>query len=256
MSAPSAAAVIPARWASSRFPGKPLAEICGKPMIQWVVERSQRAGVLSRVIVATDDVRIRDAVHAFGGEAVMTPSDLASGTDRVAHVAEKLDAEIVVNIQGDEPLIQPEAIEQLVFTLANDDEADMATLARTVEDPAELDNLDTARVVLDARSRALYFSRAVIPHVRDVDDRTQWPALFSFYDQIGIYAYWRDRLLQFRQLPPSNLERAEKLEQLRALEQGWKIKVAVGPFFAFSVDIPDHIAWVENRMREAGLLEE
>ena len=245
-------AIIPARWASSRFPGKPLALIAGKPMIQWVCQRTQSAQTLDLVVVATDDGRIYDCVKSFGGNVVMTPSNLASGTDRVAMVARDLDAQIIVNVQGDEPLIEPEAINLLVKTLQGDKEAVMATLARRVTDPAELDNFNTARIVIDSNQRALYFTRAVVPFARDLQDKKEWPAHYPYYAQIGIYAYRRNFLLDYHTLPFSILEQAEKLEQLRAIENGYKIKVGICDLRPICVDIPEHIELVEKRLREIG----
>jgi len=244
------AVIIPARYASSRFPGKPLALIAGKPMIQRVYERAAGAKGFDHLIVATDDERIFNTVTAFGGRAVMTPADLASGTDRVAWVARDLDVEVVVNLQGDEPLIEPAALELVAETLLSDGEAVMATLARRVNDGEELLGHDTARVIIDSSRRALYFSRAAIPFVRDVSEVRAWPGLYPFYDQIGIYAYRKPFLLGYGSLPPSQLEQAEKLEQLRALENGHIIKVGLCDFRPVCVDLPEHIAAVERRIRE------
>lgn len=246
------AAIIPARYASSRFPGKPLALIAGKPMIQRVYERARLAKGIDHLIVATDDERIRDTVAGFGGRAVMTAANLASGTDRVAVVAETLAVDIVINVQGDEPLIEPAALELVAETLMSDDDAVMATLARRVSDPAELDNVNTARIVLDKRQRALYFTRAVIPYGRDWPDQHDWPARFPYYDQIGIYAYRKPFLLHYHELDFSILEQAEKLEQLRALENGYIIKVGLCDFQPVCVDVPADIALVEQRMKELG----
>jgi 3-deoxy-manno-octulosonate cytidylyltransferase (CMP-KDO synthetase) len=245
------AAIIPARYASSRFPGKPLALIAGKPMIQRVYERARLAAGFDHLIVATDDQRIFDAVAAFGGRVMMTPVDLASGTDRVAWVARELDVDVVVNVQGDEPLIDPAALELVAATLLSDEEAVMATLARRVIDGEELLGHDTARVVIDTKQRALYFSRAAIPFVRDVRDVRAWAALYPYYDQIGIYAYRKPFLLSYAALPASRLEQAEKLEQLRALENGHIIKVGLCDFKPVCVDLPEHIAAVERRIKEA-----
>ncbi len=244
------AAIIPARFASSRFPGKPLALIAGKPMIQWVYERARQARGFSHLLVATDDQRILDAVHAFGGEAVMTPVELSSGTDRVAWVAQNLDVDVVVNVQGDEPLIEPAALELVVETLRSDPDAVMATLARVVHDAEELRHHDTARVVMDHRQRALYFSRAALPFARDLADVNDWPRHYTYYDQIGIYAYRKAFLLAYKELPFSQLEQAEKLEQLRALENGHILKVGICDFRPVCVDVPEHIAVVEKRMQE------
>ena len=231
--------VIPARWASSRFPGKPLAEIAGKPMIQWVWERAAESETLDRLLVATDDERIYRAVESFGGEAMMTPGDIRSGSDRVAWVAQRLPQYgIIANIQGDEPLLEAWVLDTAVRTIKDDASAEVATLARVVTDPGELDNVNTARVVLDNNGYALYFSRAVIPHCRDIPDRSKWIQAHPFYDQIGLYVYRRRALLQFASLPPSSLEGVEKLEQLRLLQNGVRIKVAVVDFRPVCVDTP------------------
>ncbi|HPG38446.1 MAG TPA: 3-deoxy-manno-octulosonate cytidylyltransferase [bacterium] len=241
--------IIPARYASSRFPGKPLALIAGKPMIQWVYERACLAKNLDQVIVATDDERIYNTVTGFG-RVVMTPENIPSGTERAAYVTRDMDVEIVINIQGDEPMIDPAAIELVGKVLRDDSEAVMATLARRVSDPAELDNFDTARVVIDHKQHALYFSRAVIPYARDLQQKSDWPAKFPYYDQIGIYAYRKEFLLKYKDLPFSILEQAEKLEQLRALENGFKIRVGICNYEAVCVDKPEHIAQVEKKMKE------
>lgn len=245
-------AIIPARWASSRFPGKPLASIAGKPMIQWVYERTKAAKKLSDVLVATDDARIFDTVTSFGGQAVMTPTELPSGTDRVAYVARDLDVHAVINVQGDEPLIDPAAIDTLVETLLTDAEIPMATLVRRVYDSAELENPNTVRVVIDAHNNALYFSRAVLPYARDVDKK-EWAVHFPYYGHIGIYAYRKEFLLEITRLPMAMLERAEKLEQLRALENGYKIKVGFVETRPICVDVPDDVRLVEQRIRELKL---
>lgn len=244
------AVIIPARFASSRFPGKPLALIAGKPMIQRVYERAGQAQGFDHLIVATDDARIYDTVAGFGGRVVMTPGDLASGTDRVAWVARGLDVEVVVNLQGDEPLIDPAALELVAETLLSDSRAQMATLARPVTDGEELLGHDTARVVLNREGHALYFSRAVIPYMRDGGEVGQWAARHIYFDQIGIYAYRKPFLLNYAALPASPLEQAEKLEQLRALENGYTIKVGLCNFKPVCVDLPEHIAAVEGRLKE------
>ena len=231
--------IIPARWASSRFPGKPLAQIAGKPMIQWVWERASRAETLERVLIATDDARIEAAAREFGAEVVMTPTDLKSGSDRVAWVARDLpEYDVVANVQGDEPLLQPWVLDTAVRLVLEDDRVPVATLARVVEDPAELRNVNTARVVLDREGFALYFSRAVIPFCRDVPNLDDWPACHPFYDQIGLYVYRRDVLLAFTEMEPTSLERAEKLEQLRLLQNGIRIKVGIVDFRPVCVDTP------------------
>ncbi len=246
-------AVIPSRWGSSRFPGKPLAMIAGKPMIQWVYERTTRALKISETIVATDDERIVKAVSSFGGQVVMTPSDLPSGTDRVSMVVRDMDVDAVINVQGDEPLIDPEAVDLLVDTLLQDDDVPMATLASRITDPDELENLNSARVVIDKNHFALYFSRVPLPYARDLKDKREWVLHFPYYDHIGIYAYRKEFLLQYSGLPISVLEQAEKLEQLRALENGYRIKVGIGDFHPICVDVPEDVARVEKRIQELKL---
>lgn len=243
-------AVIPARYGSSRFPGKPLAMINGKPMIQWVYERARKAQSIDRLLVATDDERIAAVVRGFAGEVVMTPGNLNSGSDRVALVVRDQQADLVINIQGDEPLIEPQAIDAVADALRSAPDCSMATLVRRIMDPADLDSGNAAYVVMDSQQRALYFSRAVIPVVRDERDRKRWIFQTPIYDQIGIYAYRRDFLLRFTQLPPSPLEQAEKLEQLRALENGYRIKLAIVDFKPICVDLPEHIQLVENKLGE------
>jgi len=247
-------AVIPSRWASSRFPGKPLASIAGKPMIQWVYERTARATKILQTIVATDDQRIADVVKSFGGRVAMTPSDLPSGTDRVARVVADMDVDAVINVQGDEPLIEPEAVDLLVDTLLQDDHTPMATLARRITKADELENYNSARVVIDRDNNALYFSRVPLPFARDLKNKHDWVAHFPYYDHIGIYAYRKDFLMQYSSLPVSILEQAEKLEQLRALENGYKIKVGIGEFMPICVDVPQDVDRVEQRIRELNIL--
>lgn len=245
-------AIIPARWASSRFPGKPLTPIAQKPMIQWVYERTKQATLISDVIVATDDERIRHTVQSFGGTAVMTPSDLPSGTDRVAYVARELDVEAVINVQGDEPLIDPKAIDVLVDTLLAEPTTHMATLVRKISETAKLNDPNCVKVVVDKYNNALYFSRAVVPYARDMDKNT-WILHFPYFDHIGIYAYRKDFLLELSQLPISVLEQAEKLEQLRALENGYRIKVGYVDVQPICVDVPDDVQRVEQWLREMSI---
>ncbi len=249
MSRPTVVGVIPARYASTRFPGKPLALIAGKPMIQWVYERALKAKLLDQLLVATDDERIFSAVVGFGGKVEMTPGDLPSGTDRTAYVARKLQADILVNIQGDEPLIDPLAVDLVAGTLIEHDDADMATLVHPVDGGTELANPNKVRVVLDCRGRALYFSRAVIPYLRDAGDQKVWASRFTFYEHIGIYAYRRDALFRLTALAQSPLEKAEKLEQLRALENGMVIQVGICRFESLGVDVPEDLAAVEKKLQ-------
>ena len=253
-SAPSVIAVIPARYGSTRFPGKALALIKDKPMIQWVYERTVRSRLVQRVVVATDDDRIAEAVHAAGGEAIMTDQDHATGTDRIAEVARTLTADIVVNVQGDEPLIMPEVIDAAVQPLIDDPAIVMATLAKRIDDPAEVADPNVVKVVFDAQGFALYFSRAPIPW-----DRDAWTGKTSFrdlantgprYKHIGLYVYRRDFLLSYATMAQTPLETIERLEQLRALEQGHRIKVVVTEQESLGVDIPDDLGKILQRIEE------
>ncbi len=232
--------IIPARYQSTRFPGKPLARINGKPMIQWVYERSAEA--LSDVWVATDDQQIFDAVESFGGNAVMTSADHRSGTDRCAEAALKLSTEIdfdvIVNIQGDEPFIQPEQIRKLMDCFKSD--ADIATLVRKITDLEELVDPNKPKVVLSACSDALYFSRAAIPYTRDYE-MGRWLEEENYWAHIGIYAYRKDILQQITRLLPGTLEKAESLEQLRWLENGFRIKVTETDYQSFGIDTPEDL---------------
>jgi 3-deoxy-manno-octulosonate cytidylyltransferase (CMP-KDO synthetase) len=244
--------VIPARYASTRLPGKPLLRQTGKYLIQHVYERASKARA-DAVIVATDDQRIFDAVNGFGGRAVMTRDDHPSGTDRIAEVARGLDAEIIVNLQGDEPLIDPAAIDLLPELLGRDPEAAVATLATPIESLEQYRDPHCVKVVRDCRGRALYFSRSPIPHVRDGQpDFARRPALFL--QHLGLYAYRRDFLLNYAQLAPEPLEEYEKLEQLRVLAIGAAISVGVVEHAGRGVDTPgDYQRFVElwRRMQKA-----
>jgi 3-deoxy-manno-octulosonate cytidylyltransferase (CMP-KDO synthetase) len=220
------AIIIPARYQSSRLRGKPLLRETGKYLIQHVYERALKARNIDRVIVATDDSRIVAAVESFGGRAAMTSSDHISGTDRVAEVAHGLDAEAIINLQGDEPLIEPSAIEMLPALLERNPEAAMATLAVPLSSVERWQNPNCTKVVCDDRGRALYFSRSPIPYVRDgqPDFAAQPP---QFLQHLGVYAYRRAFLLRLAALEPASLEQLEKLEQLRALALGRAIQVGI-----------------------------
>jgi 3-deoxy-manno-octulosonate cytidylyltransferase (CMP-KDO synthetase) len=236
--------VIPARYASTRFPGKPLTAIAGKPLIQHVVERCQAARALQEVIVATDDPRIRDVAARFC-RVEMTSPDHPSGTDRIAEVIQRNTADAAVNIQGDEPLMDPEVIDAVARALAH---AEMSTAAAPITHPGEYDNPNVVKVVVNAVDRALYFSRRTIPYVRDAASRSvaEQLAAFPFLKHLGIYGYRRETLLRLVKFPPSPLERAEKLEQLRALEQGIEIAVVRANYQAVGVDVPEDVARVEQ----------
>jgi 3-deoxy-manno-octulosonate cytidylyltransferase (CMP-KDO synthetase) len=251
---PKVIAVIPARWASSRFPGKPLANICGKPMIQWVVEQASKARSVSEVIVATDDERIEQAVRGFGGSAVMTSPEHLSGTDRVAEVAKTRDCGIVVNVQGDEPLIPPENVDLIVAPLIGDVSIRVSTLRIQIDSVEALVNPDTCKVVVDHRGNALYFSRAPIPFDRDgwtrdlKDGEGVWPRdmKVTAYKHIGLYAYRKSFLMEFSNLKASQLEKVEKLEQLRILENGISIRVVETDKDSLGVDREEDLTAVEK----------
>lgn len=253
---PSIVAVIPSRFGSTRFPGKSLALIKGKPMVQWVYERTKRSTLLDRVIVATDDGRILEAVKAFGGESVMTSADHATGTDRIAEVARTLDCDIIVNVQGDEPLIDPAMIDAAIGPLAADPSIPLGTLAAVITDPHEVRDPNVVKVVVDRQGYALYFSRAPIPW-----DRDRWsgrqpsagPNGGPWYKHIGLYVYQRDFLLGFAATPQTSLETCEKLEQLRALEHGHRIRVVITERGSLGVDIPDDLSKILQRIEEGGI---
>ncbi|MBI4659628.1 MAG: 3-deoxy-manno-octulosonate cytidylyltransferase [Verrucomicrobia bacterium] len=239
--------VIPARYASTRFPGKPLALIAGKPLIQHVVERCQQASSLSEVIVATDDPRIREVARRFC-RVEMTSPNHPSGSDRVAEVANRRACNAVVNIQGDEPLIEPAVIDAVVAAL---NQAEMSTAATQIRDRKELDNSNVVKVIVNSSGRALYFSRRTIPYVRDAASRSleEQLAAFPFLKHLGIYGYRRETLLRLVQWPVSPLEQAEKLEQLRALENGIAIAVAQVDYDGVGVDVPDDVERVEALLK-------
>lgn len=236
--------IIPARWASTRFPGKPLADILGKPMIQHVYERARKARSLQRLLVATDDRRIFDAVAGFGGEPVMTRDDHPTGTDRLAEAAAELEVDLVVNIQGDEPLIDPEVIDAAAAPLIADSTIPMGTLMSRITDPADLHDPNVVKVVADLHGFALYFSRALIPYARG--GKT---AAAVYYYHPGLYVYRKDFLLTYASLPPTPLEQTEKLEQLRALEHGYRIKVVETTHRPVSVDTPGDLEHVTRLMQ-------
>ncbi len=238
------AGVIPARWASSRLPGKSLVSICGKPLVQRVWERASQAKRLTSLVVATDDERIASAVRGFGGRAVMTRPDHPTGTDRVAEAVQGTDAGVVINIQGDEPLIDPGLIDELAGSFIEPG-WDMATAACPITDPREEAAPSVVKVVWDARGGALYFSRLPIPFVRDEGDTVRR------WRHIGIYAYRVDFLYRLLATSPCELERVEKLEQLRALYMGGRIKVIQAAAAGIGVDTPEDVAVAEEAVRRA-----
>ncbi len=247
-------AIIPARYGSTRFPGKALALIKGKPMIQWVYERARQSRLVDRVIIATDDDRIMNAVIGFGGEARMTSPHHATGTDRIAEVAKGTDCALVVNVQGDEPLIKPDMIDQAIQPLLQDPSIPMGTLCNKISRQWEIADPNVVKVVLDREGFALYFSRAPIPWDRDAwagktiaDDLASSDA---HYKHIGLYVYRRDFLIQYAAMPQTPLENIEKLEQLRALERGHRIRVVETAYESFGVDIPDDLGKILHRLEE------
>lgn len=233
--------VIPARYASTRFPGKPLVDIGGKSMIRRVYEQAKKSASLSAVIVATDDERILRHVKDFGGEAVMTDSSHQSGTDRCYEAIMKYNAsaDVVINIQGDEPFIYPEQID-LVASCFKEQETQIATLVKKISTNDELFNVNTPKVLLNKHSEAVYFSRQTIPHIRG-KEQSEWLAAFTFYKHIGIYAYRRSVLAEITALKQSQLELAEALEQLRWIENGYKLKVKITDFESVAVDVPEDL---------------
>lgn len=247
-------AVIPARYASTRFPGKALAEIGGKPMIQHVYERTVQAKLVSRTIVATDDPRIADAVHQIGGEVIMTAASHETGTDRLAEVAHGLDADIIVNVQGDEPLICPDMIDQAIQPFLEDADLQMGTLKTRIKCLHDFLSPNVVKVVTDNLSNALYFSRSPLPFFRDkwkdLKDESFCCGKLLCYKHVGLYVYRKDFLLKFASLSPTFLEISEKLEQLRAVENGVKIRVIETEFESFGVDTPDDLVKAQVRYQQ------
>jgi len=232
-------AIIPARYDSTRFPGKPLADIAGRPMIEHVYRRVAASTMLSKVIVATDDLRIATRVIAFGGQVRLTKVSHETGTDRLAEVAATLDCDIVVNVQGDLPMIEPEMIAEVIEPLTADPALVMSTLRQAISDAADFTNPNIVKVVVDAHDNALYFSRAPIPYQREAA---------TPFKHIGLYGYRREFLLTFAALTQTPLERSESLEQLRALEHGFRIRAVETRFESIEVDTPEDLERVRRRM--------
>lgn len=246
MSSAKVVVVIPARYGSSRLPGKPLVSLAGQPMIQRVYERAKLAQKAGWVIVATDDDRIVKAVEAFGGEARMTRADHRTGTERVAEVAAHVEGDVFVNVQGDEPLLDPASIDSAIGALLEEPAAAIATVATPIRTPADIMDPNVVKTVLDFDDNALYFSRAPIPWVRDTTSKIQVRHL----KHLGLYVFQRDALLEYPTLPRGELERIEQLEQLRWMENGWKIRVAEVEHDAISVDVPEDVARVEKLLEK------
>ena len=238
-------AVIPSRYGSSRFEGKPLSLVAGKSMIQRVYEQAQKSKAVSNTIVATDDKRIFDAVKAFGGEAVMTSDRCRSGTDRVAQTADILNLDpdnIIINIQGDQPIFNPETLEEIIAPFENDPGLVMSTLAFKIQDKREITDPKDVKVTFDNNKFAMYFSRAQIPFPRDKDTNAE------FYKHLGFYAYKKKFLDKLVNLPTGTCEHIEKLEQLRVLEFGYKIKVVVTQYDSPEIDLPEDIKRIEAKL--------
>jgi len=236
-----AVGIIPARYKATRFEGKVLAPLCGKPVIQHVWEKAKGAHNLDDLIIAADDDRIIKGVESFGGKATLTAKQHPSGTDRLREIANPLDVDVVVNIQADEPLIQPAMIDELVMELFEDRDIVMATLMKRIDNPEDINNPNVVKVVVDKDNFALYFSRTAIPFYK----RTK---SVRYYKHIGLYSYTKDFLFTFANLPPSTLERAEGLEQLRALENGYKIKVLETSYDTVGIDTPDDLKKAEEML--------
>ncbi|MFH0828193.1 MAG: 3-deoxy-manno-octulosonate cytidylyltransferase [Candidatus Omnitrophota bacterium] len=234
--------VIPARYSSTRFEAKVLADIMGKPMLQWVWERAKQVKILDELFIACDDERVAEIARSFGAQVAMTAKGHVSGTDRIAEVVNPLEVDVVVNIQGDEPLVHPTMIDSVARAVLYDKEISVATLIRKIDDPLDINDPHVVKVVKDKNDFALYFSRAPIPfHARNSDI-----AAPVYYKHIGLYGYSKDFLFTFKNMASSNLERTEKLEQLRILEEGYKIKVIETKFDSIGVDTPEDLVKVKE----------
>jgi 3-deoxy-manno-octulosonate cytidylyltransferase (CMP-KDO synthetase) len=247
--------VIPARFASSRFPGKVLATIASKSMLEHVYERVSQARYLTSTIIATDDARVFEAARNFGARVRMTRPDHLSGTDRVAEIASAETYDLVVNIQGDEPLIDPAAIDAAILPMVHDDDIQMATLKKRIEDGSEITNPNVVKVVTDRSGDAIYFSRCPIPYHRDQGSgvRDQGPGAGPYFKHVGLYVYRRDFLLAYPELPVGPLEQAERLEQLRALENGYHIRVVETEYESLGVDTPEDLERVTQLFKASAI---
>lgn len=243
------AVIIPARYGSSRFPGKVLTPVQSRPLIQWVYEAAARSGLVNRVVVATDDTRIHDAVAGFGGEVMMTSARPRTGSDRCAEVAKKMAEEIIINLQADELLKGPEMLDEISSIMTENPAVLMGTLERELTSANELWDRNVVKVVTDHEDYALYFSRSPIPHIRDrvLSEEEGLPAK-TFFKHLGIYAYKRDFLLLFSTLPTTRLEDLEKLEQLRAIESGFRIKVKETGHESYRIDTPEDLKYLEDKV--------
>lgn len=238
--------VIPSRYASTRLDGKPLKDICGHTMIEWVYKRTKLSN-LDEVVVATDDERIYKEVERFGGKAILTSKEHENGTSRIAEVCTKYeDYDVIVNVQGDEPLIEPEMINSIINSFKEDDTISMSTLKYKIDTMEEIENPNYVKVITDKKGYALYFSRSVIPYPRKLD-------IQNYYKHVGIYGYKRDFVVEYAKMEPTPLELSESLEQLRALENGYRIKVMETPYKIIGVDTQEELEKVREYIKENGL---
>lgn len=238
--------VIPSRYASTRLEGKPLKDICGHTMIEWVYKRTKLSN-LDEVVVATDDERIYKEVERFGGKAILTSKEHENGTSRIAEVCTKYeDYDVIVNVQGDEPLIEPEMINSIINSFKEDDTISMSTLKYKIDTMEEIENPNYVKVITDKKGYALYFSRSVIPYPRKLD-------IQNYYKHVGIYGYKRDFVVEYAKMEPTSLELSESLEQLRALENGYRIKVMETPYKIIGVDTQEELEKVREYIKENGL---
>ena len=241
-------AIIPARFASQRFPGKVIAELAGKPLVVHTYERTIQAKRISKAVIATDDQRVVDALAPYEIEVVMTSPDHPSGTDRIAEVARTSTADIIVNVQGDEPMLDPNTIDRAVDAILADPNLNMATAKHAITNPDDIRDPNVVKVVTDKNGMALYFSRSPIPHTRDIADQS--PDHPVYWLHIGLYVYRRSFLLDYAEMPPTELESLEKLEQLRALENGHKIAVVETDFKSIGVDTPEDLQRVRALLED------
>jgi 3-deoxy-manno-octulosonate cytidylyltransferase (CMP-KDO synthetase) len=246
VSKPRILGVVPARYASTRFPGKIIANLAGKPLVLHAYERAKKAALLNDVLIAADDERVRSAIVPFGARVVMTDPNHPTGTDRIAEAIAHDPADIIVNIQGDEALIDPETIDAAVRPMLEQPDLVMSTARRRITDMALVANPNIVKVVCDLRGRAIYFSRSPIPHIRDEADRAAGAA--CYWQHIGLYVYRRDFLLSFATLPQTPLEKLEKLEQLRAVEHGFPIAVIDTEYDGRGVDVPEDLEWARRQL--------
>lgn len=237
-------AVIPARYASTRFPGKIIEPVAGKPLVYYAYQQALSASLVSDAVIAADDVKVVEALAPFDVKVVMTRADHPSGTDRIAEVAEKMDADIIVNVQGDEPLIDPATIDRAIQPLLDDPTLPMSTVKCLIKDPAEIVNPNAVKLICDVNGRALYFSRSPIPYIRDQKDRDEAPP--CYWVHVGLYVYRRDFLLRYAKLPQTPLEKLEKLEQLRVLENGFPIAVVETSYESIGVDTREDLERVRR----------